>query len=127
MRPSREQTAQARSNWRLPAEPMVAAWTSTGSRDLMGWIWIRAKRGLMVAGRLEFTSNFSRHVVCDDHRNQYHRMRGRPAAVTQDHSREGLGRRRGQRASVFHYLPHNKVEDETHNAYCSAPRPQLGV
>jgi hypothetical protein len=28
----------------------------------MGWIWIRAKRGLMVAGRFEFTANFSRHV-----------------------------------------------------------------
>jgi hypothetical protein len=62
VRPSREQTAQARSNGRQPAEPMVAAWTSTGSRDLMGWIWIGAKRGMMIAVRFEFTAKFSRHV-----------------------------------------------------------------
>lgn len=32
----------------------------------MGWIWIRAKRGLVVAGRLEFTVNFSRHMQFAD-------------------------------------------------------------
>src|ERR1700681_1769498 len=57
-RPSRVYMAQARSNWRQPAEPTIAVWTSMGSRDLTGWIWMRARRGLAVAGRPELTGQF---------------------------------------------------------------------